>query len=133
MAILRVKDAEGNIMAIPAIQGPPGPAGGLSEEEVLAIIAARKPYGSYDGNGGSETIEIDTGVIDNRNQAVLIRKSNAHIFSIVTMGGYLGKNVDAVVCGIGDAKYDPYTGIITINSSSELFNSAGEKYHWFML
>ena len=100
----------------------------------FARIEASKPSGSYNGTGNSEVlpIEIDVGVVSANNQAVLIRRSDDPAFSIVTLGGYIGKNDDTVVCGI-DAKYNPYTGKLIITSANDLFNAEGKLYRWFML
>ena len=42
MAILKVKDVNGNWIEVPALQGPPGPAYELTDADVARIITALK-------------------------------------------------------------------------------------------
>ena len=106
--------------------------GGITADYVGAIATASKPYGSYTGNGDAATRKIDTGVISDQNSVVLIRKSGGTSFAIVTSAGYIGKDSSDVVCGAG-ASFGGVSGLITLMSAADMFNTNGVTYKWYCL
>ena len=105
---------------------------GPTPADIGAVALANKPVGSYTGNGSANTWQLDTGIIDTRNAAMLIRASGGTSFAIVTAAGYIGKVGSTLVCGT-EVSYGGASGLLTVASADALFNTNGTKYNWYCL
>jgi hypothetical protein len=101
------------------------PADGQSIHELLHT--GNKPTGTYTGNGSATQRIITIGGIGN---VVKIHNSSNNDNAFVTVGGYIGKQGNTVVCG-----KDTYVknGTIVMSTSSSVFNESGVTYTYELL
>ena len=89
------------------------------------LHTGNKPTGTYTGNGSATARTIATGGIGS---CVMVRKSGERgIFAIVTESGYYAKD--------GSNGEDAYfaSGVLTIASTSNAFNTNGATYYYQVL